>query len=124
MEKKFNDPSTTKNTAHVDFKNKNLHNFHSTQVNSFSTLEEQLTSKIYLDQVISQGVDDSSLLRLDPDEEIDEQNSIVLNSSLTLPKSIIKLPTKSYVDKKFSDPSTMRNTAHVTSMIKISITLD
>ena len=41
-----------------------------------------------------------SLLRLDLDEKLkfDEQGSIVLNSTLTSPKTIIELPTKSFVD--------------------------
>ena len=40
------------------------------------------------------------MLRLDPDEKLklDEQDSIILNSTLTSPKTIIELPTKSYVD--------------------------
>ena len=40
------------------------------------------------------------MLRLDADEEVrlNEQNSIVLKSTLTLPKTITELPTKSYVD--------------------------
>ena len=40
------------------------------------------------------------MLRLDPDEKLnlDEQDSIVLNSTLTSPKTIIELPTKNYVD--------------------------
>ena len=55
------------------------------------------------------------MLRLDPDEKLklDEQDSIVLNSSFTLPKTILELPTKNYVDKKFNDPSKTKNTAHV-----------
>ena len=41
------------------------------------------------------------MLRLDPGEQLklDEQDSIVLNSKLTSLKTIIELPTKSYVDK-------------------------
>ena len=40
------------------------------------------------------------MLRLDPDEKLNlvEQDSIVLNSNLTSPKTIIELPTKNYVD--------------------------
>ena len=40
------------------------------------------------------------MLRLDPNEklELDEQDVIVLNSTLTSPKTIIEKPTKSYVD--------------------------
>ena len=44
---------------------------------------------------------------------VDEQGSILLNSTLTSPKTIIKLPTKNYVDKNFNDPSIIRDTAHV-----------
>ena len=45
-------------------------------------------------------MDELSLLRLDPDEKLklDEQDSIILNSTLTSPKTIIEIPTKSYVD--------------------------
>ena len=45
-------------------------------------------------------MDESSLLRLDPDEllKLDEQESKILNSTLTSPKTIIQLPTKFYVD--------------------------
>ena len=40
------------------------------------------------------------MLRLDPYEKLnlDEQDSLVLNSTLTSLKTIIDLPTKSYVD--------------------------
>ena len=96
----FNDPSIVKNNAHVDFIDKNLNNVHSIKLNSFPTLEEHFTPKFYVDQAISEGVDDSSLLRLDLDEKLnlDEQDSIFLNSTLTTPKTIIELPTKSYID--------------------------
>ena len=94
---------------------KNLDNLKFVKMNSFPTLEEHLTSKIYVDQAISYGVDEPKLLRLDPDEKLkaDEQKSIVPNSSLTLPKTIIKVHIKKYVDEKFNDPSKMKNTAHV-----------
>ena len=92
---------------------KNLDNVHSIKMNSIPTLEGQLTPKVYVDQAISDGVSASSLLRLDPDEKLDEKISIVLNSTLTLPKTIIEVPTKSLVDKNFNDPSVKRNTAHV-----------
>ena len=40
------------------------------------------------------------MLRLDPEEKLnlDEQDSMFLNSTLTSPKTIIELPTKPYVD--------------------------
>ena len=112
---KFKDPSVIKNTDHVDFNDKSLNNVHSIKVNSFPTLEEHLKPKYYVDQAISQGVDVSSLLFLDPKEKLKlvEQDSIVLNSSSTLPKTIIKLPTKSYSVKKFNDLSIIKNNTHV-----------
>ena len=80
-----------------------------------ATLEENLTSKTYADKTISDGVDYPSLLRLDPDEKVrlNEQHSIILISALTLPKPIIELPTKFYVDNKLNDPSVTKTTAHV-----------
>ena len=55
------------------------------------------------------------MLRLDLDEKLklDEQNSIILNCTLTLPETIKEIPTKSYVDNKFNNPSIIKNTAHV-----------
>ena len=96
VDNKFIDPSIIKNTHRVDFNDKDIDNAHSIKVNSFPTLEEHLTPKIYVDNAVSE----SSLLRLDPDEKLklDEQISILLNSSSTLPKTILELPTKSYND--------------------------
>ena len=53
-------------------------------------------SKNYVDTAI----DESSLLRLDPREtlDLDNQDSILLNSTITSPITIIELPTKSYID--------------------------
>ena len=84
------------------------------KVNSFLTIEEHLTPKIYVDQAFSNSIDESSMLRLDPDEKIklDEEDFIVPNSTLTLPKTIKKLPTKNYVHKKFNDPRIMKKTLH------------
>ena len=74
-----------KNTDLVYFNDKDLDNIRFVKVNSIPTLEEQLTPNIYVDQAISDGVDNSSIIGLDPDEKF-QQDSIVLNSSLTLPK--------------------------------------
>ena len=100
VDNKLNDPSKIKNTNHVDFDDKNLNTIHFIRVNSIPTLEEQLTPKIYVDQAISDDVDNSSFLGLDPDEKLnlDEQDSIILNSALTSPTTMIEIPTKSYVD--------------------------
>ena len=53
------------------------------------------------------------ILRLDPDEKLNEWDSIVLNSTFALAKTITKLPTKSYVDRKLNDPSNIRNNTYV-----------
>ena len=49
---------------------------------------------------VDNAIDESSLLRLDPNEKLnlDEQGSIFLNSTLTSPKTIIEIRTKIYID--------------------------
>ena len=61
---------------------------------------EHLTAKYYVDNAITNSVDESSLLRLDANEklDIDKQDSIILNSTLTDPMTIIEKPTKAYID--------------------------
>ena len=112
VDNKFNDPSIIKNTAHVDFNDKNLDNVRFVKVNSMPAVGEHLTAKYYVDNAISKAIDESSLLRFDPDEKL-EQDSIILNSTLTSPKTILEIPTKNYVDNKFNDPSIIKNTDHV-----------
>ena len=109
---KFNGPSIIKNTAHVDFNDKNLENVRFVKVNSMPAVGEHLTAKYYVDNAISKAIDESSLLRLDPDEKL-KQDSIILNSTLTTPKTILEIPTKFYVDNKLDDPSIIKNTDHV-----------
>ena len=84
------------------------------KVNSIPALGGQQTPKMYVDQAISVGVGQSSLLNLDLDEKLrlDEQDSTVLNSALTLAKPKIELAAKKYVGKKFNVPS-IKKTAHV-----------
>ena len=55
------------------------------------------------------------MLRLDPDEKInlDEQDSIALNSTLTSPKTITELPTRSYVDSLHESSRNRRNLSSV-----------
>ena len=94
---------------------KNLDKVRFIEVNSMPTLEEYLKQKLYVNQPVSNFVDESSLLRLDPDEKLklDEQYSKLLNCTLTLPKMIIEKPNKSFVDKKFNNTSLIKNTAYV-----------
>ena len=92
----FNDPSIAKNNAHIDLNDRSNTNARFIQVNQLPQIDSHVTAKLYVDNAI----DESSLLRLDPDEKLNlrEQNSIFLNSTLTSPKMIIELPTKSYMD--------------------------
>ena len=108
----FNDPSIIKNNAHIDLNDKNITNARFIQVNQLPQIDSHLTAKLYVDNAISDGVNESSLLRLDPDEKL-TQDSIILNSTLTSPKTILETPTKNYVDTKFNDPSIIKNTDHV-----------
>ena len=92
----FNDPSIVKNTEHIDLNDRNITNARFIQVNQLPQIDSHLTAKLYVDN----SIDESSLLRLDPDEKLNlhEQNSIFLNSNLTSPKTIKEIPTKSYID--------------------------
>ena len=96
----FNDPSIIKNTTHVDFNDKNLDNVRFVKVNSMPAVGEHLTAKYYVDNAISNSIDEVSLLRLDPNEklELNKQDSIILNSTLTDPMTIIEIPTKAYIN--------------------------
>ena len=108
----FNDPSIIKNNAHIDLNDRNITNARFIQVNQLPQIDSHLTAKLYVDNAISDAIDESSLLRLDPDEKL-EQDSIILNSTLTSPKTILEIPTKIYVDHKFNDSSIIKNTDHV-----------
>ena len=80
-----------------------------------------LTPKPYVDNAISNSIDESPLLRLDSNEKLnlDEQDSIILNSTLTSPKTRVEIPTKNYADYKFDHPSIMKNAAPVDFLDKI-----
>ena len=58
----------SKKTAHVDYNDKNLEKFPVVKVNTLPTVREHLRPKLYDDNAISTGVDESSLFGLDPDE--------------------------------------------------------
>ena len=100
VDNKFNEPSIIKNSTQVDFKDKNLDNVRFIKVNSMPAVGEPLTAKYFVDNAISHSVDESSLLTLYPNEKIklDEQASIIPNSTLISSKTIIEIPAKSYVD--------------------------
>ena len=108
----FNDSSLLKNTEHIDLNDRNITNARFIQVNQLPQIDSHLTAKLYVDNAISDGVNESSLSRLDPDEKV-TQDSIILNSTLTSPKTILEIPTKNYIDNKFNDSSIIKNTDHV-----------
>ena len=108
----FKDSSIVKNNAHIDLNDRNVTNARFIQVNQLPQIDSHLTAKLYVDNALSDSIDESSLLRLDTDEKL-TKDTIVLNSSLTSPKTKIELPTKNYVDIKFNDPSIIKNTDHV-----------
>ena len=61
---------------------RNITNARFIQVNQLPQIDSHLTAKLFVDNAISDSVDESSLLRLDPDEKL-KQDSIILNSFLT-----------------------------------------
>ena len=71
---------------------KSLDNVRFVRFKSKPAVGEHLTAKDY----VNNAVDETSLLGLDPYENIDlnKQDSIVPNSTLTSPKTIIEMPTK------------------------------
>ena len=108
----FNNPSIVKNNAHIDLNDRNITNCRFLSVNQLPQIDSHLTAKLYVDNAISDGINEQSLLRLDPDEKL-EQDSIILNSTLTTPKTILEIPTKNYVDNKFNDSSILKNVDNV-----------
>ena len=108
----INDPSILKNTEHKDLNDRNITNARFIQVNQLPQIDSHLTAKLDVENALSDGVNESLLLRLDPDEKM-EQDSIVLNSTLTSPKTILEVPTKNFFYNKFNDPSIIKNTDHV-----------
>ena len=61
-----NDPSIIKDTAHVDFNDRNLDIVRFVKINSLPAVGEHFTTKFYVDDVIFYTVVESSLLGLDP----------------------------------------------------------
>ena len=100
VDDQYHEPSIIKDTRHADFSNHNLVKIRFVSLTSYPAVGEHLTAKHYVDEAISNSVDESSLLRLNSNEELklDEQDSTFLQSFLTSPKTIIELTTKAYVD--------------------------
>ena len=105
VDDKFSDPFLEKVKAIVDFNHRSLDNVRFVKVNSLLAFREQLKSKMNVDSDISSNVDESSLLRLDPDKKLklDERDFIFLNSILTSAKIILEIPDKAYVDSSIQN---------------------
>ena len=108
----FNDSTIIQNSTHIDLNDGNITNARFVQVNELPQINSHLTAKLYVDNAISDGVNEQSLLRIDPDEKL-KRDTIIPISTLTLPKTKIELPTKNYVDNKINDHSILKNTDHV-----------
>ena len=64
------------------------------EINRRPEYGDQVTSNFYVDNLVRNSVDESTLVRLDPDEKLNEQDYIRPNSALTSPKTIIEVPIK------------------------------
>ena len=75
----------------------------------------EAASKTFVDDAIILGVNESLLLRLNTNSlsKLDERDYIHLDSTIPSPRTTLELPTRIYVDKKFTDPSIIKNNAHV-----------
>ena len=79
----------------------------------FLISKHEAASKDYVDGAIFLGVNESLLLRVHPDTalkifELNEQDSILLDSTITSPRTTLEIPTKNCVDNKFNDPSKIK----------------
>ena len=93
----FNDPSTVKNTEHIDLHDRNITNARFIQVNQMCQIDSHLTPKPYVDTEIDQ----SSLVRNNQDNDFNNFNltninSITLNTQAVNDNQVI---TKAYVDQ-------------------------
>ena len=70
------------------------------KITSYPGVPANLTAQYYVDEALHIKVDESPLLGLKPDEElnVDQQDSITLNSFPTSTTTITEIPAKAYVD--------------------------
>ena len=57
----FKDPSILKNSAHIDLNDRNITNCRFLSVNQLPQIDSHLTAKLYVDNAISDAIDESSL---------------------------------------------------------------
>ena len=125
VDNKFNDSSLMKNTDHIDFKDHNLTNVRFVQVNSYPAINSHLTCKEYVDNNITWAVDNSSLLRLDPNENLETPNQdyITLNSAFTSPQTKINIPINNQHLVRNNQDNDFNN-YRLTYMSSVSVTHD
>ena len=71
VESGLKDPSIIRNTAQVDFNDKNLDIVRFVKVNSLPAVREHLTSKFYIDEAISHSEDEPLLVRNHQDNDFE-----------------------------------------------------
>ena len=82
--------------------------------------DSHLTTKSYVDNAIPDALDESSLLSLDLDGtlKLNEQDSIILISTLTSPRTIIEIPTKAYNDSLLDENEIKRRDLGLSFCVK------
>ena len=76
VDKKLNDPSIIRNTAHIDLKDEIIGNAEFKQVNPLPQIDSHLTAKLYVENCI----DKSSLTRNNQDKDFNNYNLTNINS--------------------------------------------
>ena len=81
----------------------------------FLTSTQEAASNNYVDEAIILGVNESLLLRLNPNSlsKLDERDYTLLDSTLTSPRITLELSIKNCVDKFFNDSSILKNSEHI-----------
>ena len=97
VDDKFKDPSTIKNTAHIDLNDKNITNAILNQVNQLPQIDSHLTAKLYVDN----ATDKPSLVRKIWDKDLIVYNLTNINSNTSNTQAVTdnEVITKAHVDQ-------------------------
>ena len=76
MDKLLSDPSINKNTAHIDFNDRNITNARFIPFKQLPRIDSHLTAKLYVDN----SIDESSLFRNNQDNDLNNHNLTDINS--------------------------------------------
>ena len=93
----FNDPSTIKNTEHIDLNDRKITNARFIHVNQWPQIDSHLTAKLYVDTEIDQ----SSLVRNNQDNDFNHKNLTNINSITLITQAVNnnQVITKADVDQ-------------------------